>query len=726
MPYSWRFFRPVVLVLILSVLIVPLAPAGAQGSTAQPVVIEGTPELESLVTAIRDAYVGAHADAQVTIDSSSGLRGGFQALCNGQTDLVMSTEPITDEMIAVCDGQGQGFIETVLSYEAIVLLPTPEAAVTCLDRSVIDNAWQLGAPASVTWSDLGSQAIQTPVAFYGPEATSPEYLLFRELEPAGDLRGDIVSTPDPANIVAKVQEQGSSGFGFMSLSDWDRLTSVGSLSPMGINDAEGNCISPSRSTLEDRTYPLARTDYLYVNANSAQRSDVQSFVQFALSGDQGIKAIGPEQGYVVADASFYENGVNNVLNGKTGRTFSRPVSPVSVSTSEQGTVTFTGTSMLVNLTNPITSAFKSKYTNATITINDVGNTQGWDSFCKGEADVLQSTRPATEEEKALCDQNGISPYALNLGHEALVFAVPSSNTWAECLNADLVTKMLAAGTQDAPAPMKWSDLNPDWPDKTLLLVVPPLSTGETDYLTFTLLHNLSFVVRMDMTESSDPLYRAQGVANTDNGLTYGWWSDFQGSQASIKLLQVDGGSGCVAPSPQTFQDGTYPLAFPVSYYFSQKAFSNPLTPALLWFFFDQTSLDTIAKHPFAGLDMEALQGNQRDDVYNLLAEYEKQAAEAAPTATPGPTQEVTPGATPEGTQPATQAPTAEVTVTATQEPTQAATAEGSPTVTEEPTQAPTAEVTATATQEPTQAPTAEATASSTSVPEPTETSTTAP
>ena len=710
MPYSWRFFRPVVLVLILSVLIVPLAPAGAQGGTAEPIVIEGTPEIESLVTAVRDAYVSAHADAQVTIDSSSGLRGGFQALCNGQTDLVMSTEPITDEMIAVCDGQGQGFIETVLSYEAIVLLPTPEAALTCLDRSVIDNAWQLGAPETVSWGDLGSGALQTPVAFYGPEATSPEYLLFRELEPAGDLRGDIVSTPDPANIVAKVQEQGSSGFGFMSLSDWDRLTSVGSLSPMGIKDAEGNCITPSRSTLEDRTYPLARTDYLYVNAKSAQKPDVQSFVQFALSDDQGIKAIGPAQGYVVADALFYQNGVNNILNGKTGRTFSRPVLPVSVSTAEQGTVTFTGTSMLVSLTNPITSAFKSKYTNATVTINNVGNTQGWDSFCKGEADVLQSTRPATADETALCEQNGINPYALSLGNEALVFAVPSSNIWVECLNADLVTKMLAAGTQDAPPPTKWSDLNSDWPDKALLLVVPPLSTGETDYLTFTLLHNLSFVLRMDMTESSDPLYRAQGVANTDNGLTYGWWSDFQGSQASIKLLQVDVGNGCVAPSPETFQDGTYPLSFPVSYYVSQKAFSNPLARALLWYFFDQASLTTIAKHPFAGLDMEALQGNQRDDVYNLLAEYEKQAAEAVPTATPGATQEGTPGATPEATRPATQAPTSDVT----------------PTVTVEPTQAPTAEVAATATVEPTQAPAAEATASPAPAPETTEVPTTAP
>jgi phosphate transport system substrate-binding protein len=418
---------------------------------------------------------------------------------------------------------------------------------------------------------------------------------------------------------------------------------------------------------------------------------VQSFVQFALSDDSGIKAVGPEQGYTVADDMIYQNGVNNVLNGKAGRTFSRPVSPISVSSDEQGTVTFTGTSMLVGLTNPITSAFKSSYSNATVTVNDVGNTAGWDSFCKGEADVLQSTRAATPDETALCDQNGINPYAITLGYEALVAAVPAGNTWVQCLNADLVDKMLRAGTQDAPTPTKWSDLNPDWPDKDLLLVVPTPATGETDYLTFTLLHDLSFVVRMDITKSSDPLYRAQGVANTDNGLTYLWWSDFQGSQADVRLLEVDGGSGCVAPSPETFQDGTYPLSFPVSYYFSQKAFANPLTRSLLWDFFSQTSLDTIAKHPFSGLDMAVLQSDQRDDVYYLLAEYEKQAAEAAATATPGATQEATPGATPEGTQPATQEATPE-TPTATQEPAQTPAPDMTATQTEAPSasEAPTA------------------------------------
>ena len=40
-----------------------------------------------------------------------------------QADLVMSTDPITDQQ-AACANQGADFIETVLAYEVIVLLAT--------------------------------------------------------------------------------------------------------------------------------------------------------------------------------------------------------------------------------------------------------------------------------------------------------------------------------------------------------------------------------------------------------------------------------------------------------------------------------------------------------------------------------------------------------------------------------------------------------------------------
>ncbi|MEW6577644.1 MAG: substrate-binding domain-containing protein [Chloroflexota bacterium] len=640
MPYSWRLFRPVLLVAIAATMIFALAvPVSlAQDDEMPPIVVQGTPELEALVTAIRDAYAAANEGADVQIDASGGLRAAFEGLCSGEVDVVMSTGPISDAQLQACAEQGQGFVEAVLAYEALALLAAPEAGLTCLARTAVSDAWQLGAAADLTWTDLGSQTLSSPVAFYGPEDQSRAALLFESLVPAGALREGIETPGDSAALLAKVQEEGA--FAYMMLADLAAADPDGAVAPLQVQDAAGACVAPEAGTLADRTYPLARTDYLYINAESAARPEVGAFVEFALTGEDGVTAQGPALGYTPADAATYETGLANLLAAKTGRTFSRPINPIQVDVATEGTLTVSGTAMLYDIIRRIDSQFTTQYAGATIEADYVGNAAGWDAFCAGEADVLRATRAATDEQLAQCAANGIESYTLDLGQQALVIAVPAGADWIECLDAETAAALLRAGTEDAPAALTWQEINADWPDRPLLLVAPPARTGETDTLVASLIGSPSFAVRQDMVESSDPLYRAQGVANTDNGLTWLWWTDLQGSAADVKLLSVDAGAGCVAPSAETFADGSYALSFPVRVHVSQAAFANPLVRAYLWHFFAQSTLDTLAEYPFAGFDLDAYSRDVREGVYELLAAYEAQAAaeapadEAAPTETP--------------------------------------------------------------------------------------------
>ncbi len=300
--------RPLWLVILVVVLAFPMVSYAQDGGDAPPVLIQGTPELEALVGAVRDAYVGANPDADVQIDPGVGLRGAFEALCQGTVDIVMSTEPMTDAQVAACSSAGQNFIETVLAYEAVVLLPTPEAELACASQDALFNAWELGAPAEVNWADLGvTAALETPVAFYGPDELSKATMLFRSLVPAGDLRDDI-QIADPAAIVSTVQEAGSSAFGFMSLADLNAADPDGAVLPLAIEDANLNCIPPSLETLADGSYPLARTDYLYVNAESAVREEVRAFLDFALVDEAGARAVAAAQGYTAATEETYRAG----------------------------------------------------------------------------------------------------------------------------------------------------------------------------------------------------------------------------------------------------------------------------------------------------------------------------------------------------------------------------------------------------------------------------------
>lgn len=655
MPYLWRSMRAAALAaLALMVTLTLTAPVSLAQEDDTTVMIQGSLQLEALVRAIRDAYVEAAPDADVQIDPQ-GQSAGFDALCSGETDLVMATAPIADEVIARCAGQGQDFIETVLAYQAVVLLAPESAGLTCLSQSQVETLWSLGGPTDQTWADLGSATLTGPLTFAGPQASSPEANLLRALLPAGELRDDLQTYDDAAAVAAAVAAQDAPALGFVSLADYEAQPLEGTAA-VSISGDEGVCVPPGLSTLEDRSYPLAQTAYLYVNAASAQREPVQRFLEFALTNEAGAATVGPAQGYLAPTTATLNLGLNNVLNGTVGRTFTRPVTPVNIPATEAGTVAVAGTSLLADLTGDIAREFTAQFSQAQVEQTTLGDAAGWQAFCTGAADVLQTTREATDEERALCEENGIEPHVIELGYDAVVFVAPEANDWLTCLNAGMFETIYGRGTEDSPAIESWDAIDASWPETAPLLVVPPLSTGETDFVTFRLLDRLDFLMREDVVSSDDPLYRAQGVANTDNGLTYLWWSAFQGSAADVSLVEIDAGEGCVAPSPETFADGSYALAYPLRYAFSPLSLSRPLVRAFLWQFYNAATIERLSETPFAGLDLEQLAGPQRDAAFDFLAGFE--ALPNEPEATEEPAVEATPEATeaaPEATEAATEA-----------------------------------------------------------------------
>lgn len=688
MPFIWRSTRTAALAALALVMITALAVApGYAQDDDSTVVIQGSQQLEGLMRAIRDAYVETAPDADVQIDPQGPSRG-FDALCSGEADLVMATAPIEESVASRCAQQGQDFIETVLAYQAVVLLAPTGAELSCIDRGQVETILSLGAPEEVTWADLGSAAMSAPVTFVGPEAFGPAANVLRALLPAGELRDDLQSVEGAQAVVDAVSADDAPALGFVSLADLETL-SLDRVTTLSIRNDQGECIAPELGTVEDRSYPLAQTAYVYVNAASAQREPVQQFLEFALTNEAGTQTVAPEQGYVAPTTATLNLGLNNVLNNTVGRTFTRPVTPVGIPTTEPGTVTVAGTSIFSELTADVADGFTAQYTAATVDQTTLGDAAGWAAFCSGEADVLQTTRDATEEELALCEENGIEvARTLDLGYEAVVFAAPASNDWLTCLNAETFEAIFGRGAEDSAPAETWNAISADWPESELLLVVPPLSTGETDFVTFRLLGRLDFVMRDDVVAHNDPLYRAQGVANTDNGLTYLAWSAFQGSEADVNLLEVDAGEGCVAPSLETFADGSYPLAIPVRYVFSMQSLAKPLVRAFLWQFYDAQTVERLSDAPFAGLDLVQFVGPQRDEVFDFLASFEPLPAAPEGEATEEPAAE-------ESDAEATDEAPAEETEEAAEEPAEDAT-EAAPEdagATEEPAEQPTEEAT---------------------------------
>ncbi|NEP29262.1 substrate-binding domain-containing protein, partial [Moorena sp. SIO3I6] len=88
--------------------------------------------------------------------------------------------------------------------------------------------------------------------------------------------------------------------------------------------------------------------------------------------------------------------------------------------------------------------------------------------------------------------------------------------------------------------------------------------------------------RGDYTASEDDNLLVQGVSNDKGGLAFFGYAYYEENKDKLKLLEIDGGSGCVAPSTATIADGSYkPLSRPEFIYVKKEAATRPEVKAFV-------------------------------------------------------------------------------------------------------------------------------------------------
>ncbi|HMV40102.1 MAG TPA: phosphate-binding protein, partial [Plasticicumulans sp.] len=82
--------------------------------------------------------------------------------------------------------------------------------------------------------------------------------------------------------------------------------------------------------------------------------------------------------------------------------------------------------------------------------------------------------------------------------------------------------------------------------------------------------------RGDVTMSEDDMVIQRGVAANPHAIGYLGHAYYQSNRETLKLVSVDNGHGCVAPSTQTVIDATYePLSRPLFIYVNAAAAARP-------------------------------------------------------------------------------------------------------------------------------------------------------
>jgi phosphate transport system substrate-binding protein len=122
---------------------------------------------------------------------------------------------------------------------------------------------------------------------------------------------------------------------------------------------------------------------------------------------------------------------------------------------------------------------------------------------------------------------------------------------------------------------RWNQVRPDWPDQRIEMYAPGVDSGTFDYFTETV-NGESQASRGDFTASEDDNVLVQGIAGDQYSLGYFGYAYYVENTDKLKALAIDGGSGCVTPSDETINNGTYaPLSRPLFIYVRKDATETP-------------------------------------------------------------------------------------------------------------------------------------------------------
>ncbi len=197
-----------------------------------------------------------------------------------------------------------------------------------------------------------------------------------------------------------------------------------------------------------------------------------------------------------------------------------------------------------------------------VTVGISGTGGGFERFCAGETDISNASRTIKDEEATLCAENGVEYIELQVATDALTNVVNSENDWTTCLTVEQLSAIWEPGSKVS----SWNQVDPSFPDVPLKLYGAGTDSGTFDYFTDAI-NGEEGASRTDFSATEDDNVTVQGVAGDKGALGYFGFSYYEENQDKLKALQVDGGSGCVAPSVASAQDGSYaPLSRPLFMY----------------------------------------------------------------------------------------------------------------------------------------------------------------
>ncbi len=237
-----------------------------------------------------------------------------------------------------------------------------------------------------------------------------------------------------------------------------------------------------------------------------------------------------------------------------------------------GEVISDGSSTVAPLTSAAAEFFAEEEPGVNVSVATSGTGGGFEVFCQGSTDISNASRPIKDEEVALCEKNGVEFTELVVARDALTVVTAADNDFITCLTTEQLATIW--GPEAEGTITTWNQVDPAFPAEPIELYGPGTDSGTFDYFTDEI-NGEEGVSRTDYNASEDDNVIVQGVSGSTNALAYFGFTYYEENADALKAIEIDGGEGCVAPSAETVQDGSYtPLGRPLFIYVNNASYAD--------------------------------------------------------------------------------------------------------------------------------------------------------
>jgi len=244
-----------------------------------------------------------------------------------------------------------------------------------------------------------------------------------------------------------------------------------------------------------------------------------------------------------------------------------------------------GSSTVGPLTQAAAELFSDENPDMRVGVATSGTGGGFEKFCNGEIDIVDASRTITDEEAKMCRASGVTYRELQVANDAITVLVNKDNP-VDCLTVDQLRQIWAPGSTVS----NWNQVDGVRFSAELTLYGPGTDSGTFEFFAEEI-NGDKEEQRADYQDiGEDDNTGIAGVMEDEGAMFYVGYEYYAANKDKVKALKIDGGDGCVGPTPEAVQSGEYqPLSRPLYIYPSRESMKKQHVEDFVDYFVDNSA-----------------------------------------------------------------------------------------------------------------------------------------